>query len=80
MFLASDHTLAHFKDWVFMSPLFRSQAYVTWEKRGAVTAERAATEQWKALLERYEDPGIDAGVDAELGEFIARRKAEIEAE
>jgi trimethylamine:corrinoid methyltransferase-like protein len=53
---------------------------VTWEKRGAVTAERAATEQWKELLERYEDPGIDAGVDAELGEFIARRKAEIEAE
>jgi trimethylamine:corrinoid methyltransferase-like protein len=63
-----------------MSPLFRSQAYVTWEKRGAVTADRAATDEWKKLLESYEDPGIDAGVDAEMGEFIARRKTEIEAE
>ena len=78
MFLASDHTLAHFKDWVFMSPLFRSQAYVTWEKRGGVTADRAATEEWKKLLESYEDPGIDAGVDEELREFLARRKAELE--
>ena len=33
MFLAADHTLAHFREWMFMSPLFRSQAYVTWEKR-----------------------------------------------
>jgi trimethylamine--corrinoid protein Co-methyltransferase len=79
MFLASDHTLAHFKDWVFMSPLFRSQAYVTWEKRGGVTADRAATEEWKKLLESYEDPGIDAGVDEELREFVARRSAELEA-
>jgi trimethylamine---corrinoid protein Co-methyltransferase len=80
MFLASDHTLAHFKDWVFMSPLFRSQAYVTWEKRGAVTADRAATEGWKKLLESYEDPGIDAALDEELCEYIARRKVEIEAD
>src|SRR6478752_1561316 len=80
MFLASDHTLAHFKDWVFMSPLFRSQAYVTWEKRGSVTAEEAATDQWKELLASYEDPGIDPGVDEELREYMTRRKAEIEAE
>ena len=80
MFLASDHTLAHFKDWVFMSPLFRSQAYVTWEKRGSVTAEQAATDQWKELLASYEDPGIDPGVDEELREYMTRRKAEIEAE
>jgi trimethylamine---corrinoid protein Co-methyltransferase len=80
MFLASDHTLAHFKDWVFMSPLFRSQAYVTWEKRGAVTADRAATEEWKKLLESYEDPGIDDALDEELREFIARRKAQLEAD
>ena len=27
------HTLEHFREWVFMSPLFRSQALPTWESR-----------------------------------------------
>ena len=79
MFLAADHTLAHYKEWTFMSPLFRSQAYVTWEKQGAPTTDRAAVAEWKRLLESYEDPGIDAGVEAEMAEFTARRKAQIEA-
>jgi trimethylamine--corrinoid protein Co-methyltransferase len=80
MFLGSLHTLEHFRDWVFMSPLFRSQAYVTWEKQGALTAERQATAEWKRLLESYEDPGIDAAVDEELREYIARRKTELEVD
>jgi trimethylamine--corrinoid protein Co-methyltransferase len=79
MFLASDHTLAHFRDWLFMSPLFKSQAYVTWQKQGAPTTDQLATAQWKKLLESYEDPGIDPAIDEELREFIARRGAEIEA-
>ena len=41
MFLAADHTLAHFREWMFMSPLFRSQAYVTWEKQGSATTDHA---------------------------------------
>jgi trimethylamine--corrinoid protein Co-methyltransferase len=79
MFLASDHTLAHFRDWLFMSPLFKSQAYVTWQKQGAPTTDQLATAEWKKLLESYEDPGIDSAIDEELREFIARRGAEIEA-
>jgi trimethylamine---corrinoid protein Co-methyltransferase len=79
MFLASDHTLAHFRDWLFMSPLFKSQAYVTWQKQGAPTTDQLATAEWKKLLESYEDPGIDPAVDEELQEFMARRRAEIEA-
>jgi trimethylamine--corrinoid protein Co-methyltransferase len=79
MFLAADHTLAHFREWMFMSPLFRSQAYVTWQKQGSRTTETLATTEWKKLLESYEDPGIDDGVDEQLREFMDRRKAEIEA-
>jgi trimethylamine---corrinoid protein Co-methyltransferase len=77
MFLANDHTLEHFRDWMFMSPLFRSQAYVTWEKQGSYTTDRLATHEWKALLESYQDPGIDEAVDEELREYIVRRKAEL---
>ena len=79
MFLANDHTLAHFKEWSFMSPLFRAQSYVTWEKQGAPTADELALKEWKALLESWEDPGIDPAVDEELQEYMARRRAEIEA-
>ena len=79
MFLASGHTLDHFREWMFMSPLFRSQAYVTWQKQGSVTADRLATAEWKALLDRYEDPGMDDAVDEELREYMARRRAEIGA-
>ena len=79
MFLANDHTLAHFKEWSFMSPLFRAQSYVTWQKQGAPTADELAMKEWKALLERWEDPGIDPAVDEELQEYMARRRAEIEA-
>ena len=79
MFLAADHTLAHFREWMFMSPLFRSQAYVTWQKQGSQTTDTLATTEWKRMLETYEDPGIDDAIDEELREYMARRKAEIEA-
>jgi trimethylamine--corrinoid protein Co-methyltransferase len=80
MFLASSHTLAHFREWVFMSPIFRSQAYVNWQKQGSPTADQAATAEWKRLLESYTDPGIDPGLEQAMAEFIARRKSEIDAE
>ena len=79
MFLAADHTLAHFREWMFMSPLFRSQAYVTWQKQGSQTTDTLATTEWKRMLETYEDPGIDDAIDEELREYMARRRAEIEA-
>jgi trimethylamine--corrinoid protein Co-methyltransferase len=78
LFLAHEHTLARFRTDVFMSPLFRSQAYPTWQKLGSPTAEDVATDEWKKLLESYVDPGIDDAVDAELRDFVDRRSAELE--
>ncbi|MCX6461364.1 MAG: trimethylamine methyltransferase family protein [Actinobacteria bacterium] len=78
MFLGHEHTLERFRTEVFMSPLFRSQAYPTWVKQGSRTSEVIATEQWKALLDSYEDPGIDESVDAALREYIDRRTREID--
>ena len=72
IFFAAPHTLfEHFRDWVFMSPLFRSQAYPTWEKQGAAETPEVATGEWKRLLSSYEDPGIDESVDAEMRAFMA---------
>jgi trimethylamine--corrinoid protein Co-methyltransferase len=79
LFLAHEHTLEHFRTESFMSPMFRSQAYPTWVKLGSPSVASVATSQWKKLLEEYEDPGIDAAMDAELRSFIDRRSAELEA-
>ncbi len=34
--------------------------------------------EWKKLLESWEDPGLDDGVEAELREFMAERKRELD--
>ena len=79
LFLAHEHTLARFRTDVFMSPLFRSQAYPNWVKLGSPEADEVATGQWQALLESYADPGIDDGVDAELRDYVDRRTRELDA-
>jgi trimethylamine--corrinoid protein Co-methyltransferase len=77
MFLASPHTMNHFRDWLYMSPLFRTTDFAAWEQQGAPTGEREANAAWKRMLESYEDPGLDDGVRAELDAFVAKRKQEI---
>jgi trimethylamine--corrinoid protein Co-methyltransferase len=78
MFLASDHTMERFRD-LWMSPLYRAQAYPTWEKKGSPTQAELATAEWRRLLEAYEDPGIDPALDAELRAFVAARGRQLDA-
>jgi trimethylamine--corrinoid protein Co-methyltransferase len=79
IFLAHEHTLARFRSDVFMSPLFRSQAYPSWVKQGSPTADEVATGEWHRLLDSYVDPGIDDAVDEELRAYVDRRRRELEA-
>jgi len=79
LFLAHDHTLARFRTDVFMSPLFRSQAYPTWVKLGSPAADEVATGEWRKLLDSYVDPGIPDEIDAELRDYIDQRAAVLEA-
>jgi trimethylamine--corrinoid protein Co-methyltransferase len=74
LFLAAKHTKEHFKEWLYMSPLFQTPDYSTWDVMGRQTSEQAASEAWKTLLASYEDPGIDPAIDEELKEYIATRK------
>ena len=61
-----------------MSPLFRSQAYRRGRSRARRETPEVATKEWKKLLESWEDPGLDEGIDAELQEFMAERKRELD--
>ncbi len=79
LFLAHEHTLERFRTDAFMSPLFRSQAYPTWQKAGAPETPELATDAWKRLLDSYADPGIDDAVDSELRDYVDRRTRVLEA-
>jgi trimethylamine--corrinoid protein Co-methyltransferase len=74
LFLASPHTRTHFKEWLYMSPLFQTQDYATWDLMGREDTAHVANVLWKQLLEAYEDPGLDPAIDEELRAYIERRK------
>jgi trimethylamine--corrinoid protein Co-methyltransferase len=76
LFLASPHTKTHFREWLYVSPLFQTPDFATWDTMGRRSTEEIANGSWKRLLESYEDPGIDPAIDEELKAYVAsRRKA-----
>jgi trimethylamine---corrinoid protein Co-methyltransferase len=78
-FLGSEHTLRNYRTGFYRPWISSTDNFDRWNRQGARTADRVATEKWKQLLAEYPDPGIDPGVDEQLKEFIARRKTELEA-
>lgn len=75
-FLGSDHTQEN-----FMTALFRpwtpdDSSFEQWSAAGEKDAGTRANDLWKERLATYQDPGLDPDVDAELKEYIARRKSE----
>jgi trimethylamine--corrinoid protein Co-methyltransferase len=74
LYLASPHTMSHFKEWLYMSPLFTTPDFATWETMGAADARQRAFERWNAMLAAYEDPGIDEAIDEELRGYVDARK------
>jgi trimethylamine---corrinoid protein Co-methyltransferase len=74
LYLASPHTMSHFKEWLYMSPLFTTQDAATWQSLGAQDTQQRASDAWKKLLDSYEDPGIDDAIDEELRAYVERRK------
>jgi trimethylamine--corrinoid protein Co-methyltransferase len=74
LFLASPHTRAHFKEWLYMSPLFQTTDFATWETMGAEALEVTANRRWKQILESYEDPGLDPAIDEALRAYMASRR------
>jgi trimethylamine--corrinoid protein Co-methyltransferase len=77
MYLASSHTVANFRSALYRSELASLEDVDLWTERGSKDTLVRANERYKQILEAYEDPGLDDAIDAELQEFMAKRKAEI---
>ena len=74
-FLGCAHTQANFETAFYRSAVADNNSFEQWEADGAMDAERRANALWKGMLERYEPPPIDPGIDEALQEFMTKRKA-----
>jgi len=74
-FLGTAHTLANFESAFYRSETADNNSYEQWLEDGSQDAAQRANRIWKRMLNEYEAPPIDEGVDEALREFIARRKA-----
>lgn len=76
-FFGTEHTMQRYQS-AFYSPLLSNwDNYETWLERGSVNSEQRANQIWKQMLQEYQQPEIDPGVDEALQEFVDRRKSEI---
>jgi len=74
-FLATDHTMKHFKRANYQSMLGDAGSYEQWIENGSLTLEQRANSRWKTMLEEYQAPEIDPAIDEALLEFMERKKS-----
>lgn len=75
-FLGCAHTQANFESAFYRSNIADNNSFEQWESDGSRDAAQRANAIWKRMLDEYEAPDIDPGLDEALKDYIARRKAE----
>lgn len=78
-YLGHPHTQANFQSAFFMPELFDNNGIEQWEADGSVEITERALKHAQALLDAYEEPKLDEGIDEALRDYIARREREIPA-
>jgi trimethylamine--corrinoid protein Co-methyltransferase len=71
------HTLERFRDCFYRPLLSSTENFDRWSRNGGKDATERAGEIWRKTLEEYEQPPIDETVDAELQEYVVRRRREL---
>jgi trimethylamine--corrinoid protein Co-methyltransferase len=78
-FLGAAHTMERFRDCFYRPLLSSSENFERWTRNGAKTTAVRANEIAHKKIEEYEMPPMDEAIKAELDEFVAKRKQELEA-
>ncbi|MFQ5564968.1 MAG: trimethylamine methyltransferase family protein [Paracoccaceae bacterium] len=75
-YFGTAHTLARYEA-AFYTPLLSNwDNHDTWVERGSIDAVRRANQIWHQLLDEYQQPPIDPGIDEALRDYMERRKRE----
>ncbi|WP_417525641.1 trimethylamine methyltransferase family protein [Marinovum sp.] len=78
-YLGHPHTLEHFQRAFFMPEMFDNNSIEQWQAEGGIEITERALIRARAMLNEYEEPKLDAGVNEALLDYIARREREIPA-
>ena len=76
-FLGCAHTQANFETAFYRSTTADNNSYEQWQAEGSLDAAQRANRTWKKMLNDYELPPIDEGIDEALREFITQKKAAV---
>ena len=74
-FLGCTHTQNNFETAFYRSNVADNNSFEQWRDEGEKDAAQRANRIWKEMLENYEAPPIDSGIDEALLEFVRPRKA-----
>ena len=77
-YLGSAHTLKNFETAFYRSTVADNNSYEQWQVDGSLDTAQRANVLWKKMLNEYQAPAIDPGVDEALLDFMARRKGSFE--
>ena len=76
-YLGTKHTLENFERAFVIPELMHHDSFEQWEAEGRQDANDRAVAKARKMLAEYESPPLDAAIDEELRDFIARREREI---
>jgi trimethylamine---corrinoid protein Co-methyltransferase len=76
-FLGAAHTLERFRTCFYRPLLSSTENYERWLRNGGRDAAERAGEAWRNALDEYERPPLDDAVEAELREYVDRRRLEL---
>ena len=76
-FLGTGHTLANFETAFYRSTIADNSSFEQWTEDGKLSAAQRANTAWRNALANYEPPPLDDAVDAELLDYVGRRKSEM---
>ena len=74
-YLGCAHTEANFKTAFWRTELFDYKPFETWDEEGARDTQALASLRVKRLLADYRAPALDPGIEEELNDYVARKKA-----
>ena len=74
-FLGCQHTQSNFKDAFWRSDVLDYRPFESWSEDGAPDTVSLANARYKSLLNEYEKPALDPGVEEALNDYVSVRKA-----
>ena len=76
-FLSTSHTLLRYTTANFEPQISDAGPFETWSENGALTADQRATARWHQMLNDYQQPEMELGIQAALEDFVSTRKAQM---